>query len=128
MKKLTSRSWGVSNSYKVMKLNQLIRGWINYFIIGSMKRLCENFDARIRIRLRMCIWKFWKTPQNRAKNLIKFGVERRAAYKIASCCDSYACLANNGHIKTAISNKRLTQFGLVSMLDYYIERCVTSHY
>ena len=31
MKKLTSRSWGVSNSYKVEKLNQLIRGWINYF-------------------------------------------------------------------------------------------------
>nr|WP_243117675.1 group II intron maturase-specific domain-containing protein [Extibacter muris] len=39
MKKLTSRSWGVSNSYKISKLNQLIRGWINYFKIGSMKRL-----------------------------------------------------------------------------------------
>ena len=38
MKKLTCRSWGVSNSYKVQKLNQLIRGWINYFKIGSMKR------------------------------------------------------------------------------------------
>ena len=37
MKKLTCRSWGVSNSYKVQKLNQLIRGWINYFKIGSMK-------------------------------------------------------------------------------------------
>ena len=39
MKELTCRSWGVSNSYKVMKLNQLIRGWINYFKIGSMKTL-----------------------------------------------------------------------------------------
>ena len=37
MKELTCRSWGVSNSYKVMKLNQLIRGWINYFKIGSVK-------------------------------------------------------------------------------------------
>ena len=43
MKELTCRSWGVSNSYKVEKLNQLIRGWINYFKIGSMKTLmCEN--------------------------------------------------------------------------------------
>lgn len=37
MKELTCRSCGVSNSYKVKKLNQLIRGWINYFKIGSMK-------------------------------------------------------------------------------------------
>ncbi|WP_417448553.1 group II intron maturase-specific domain-containing protein [Hornefia porci] len=36
MKKLTCRSWGVSNAYKVQKLNQLIRGWINYFKIGSI--------------------------------------------------------------------------------------------
>lgn len=28
MKELTCRSWGVSNSYKVKKLNQLIRCWI----------------------------------------------------------------------------------------------------
>ena len=67
MKELTCRSWGVSNSYKVEKLNQLIRGWINYFKIGSMKTLCKEMDARIRFRLRMCIWKQWKTPQNRIK-------------------------------------------------------------
>ena len=47
MKELTCRSWGVSNSYKVEKLNQLIRGWINYFKIGSMKTLCKELDARI---------------------------------------------------------------------------------
>ena len=73
MKGLTCRSWGVSNSYKVEKLNQLIRGWINYFKIGSMKILCAKLDANIRYRLRMCIWKHWKTPQNRAKNLMKLG-------------------------------------------------------
>ena len=61
MKELTRRSWGVSNSYKVEKLNQLIRGWINYFKIGSMKTLCKEMDSRIRFRLRMCIWKHWKT-------------------------------------------------------------------
>src|SRR5574344_2782685 len=34
MKQLTCRSWGVTNDYKVKKLNELIRGWINYFKIG----------------------------------------------------------------------------------------------
>ena len=83
MKKLTNRSWGVSNSYKVEKLNQLIRGWINYFKIGSMKTLCRKLDRNIRYRLRMCIWKHWKTPQNRAKNLIKLGINRQWAWSTA---------------------------------------------
>ena len=125
MKELTCRSWGVSNSYKVEKLNQLIRGWINYFKIGSMKTLCRELDGSIRYRLRMCIWKHWKTPQNRAKNLMKLDVPRWAAFKIAYCVNRYARFAHNGWIQKAISTKRLTSFGLVSMLDYYTERCVT---
>ena len=125
MKKLTQRSWGVSNTYKVQKLNQLTRGWINYFKIGSMKGLCEKMDRNIRFRLRMCIWKHWKTPKNRAKNLIKLGVYRKLAYatayngaRIAHCCQS-------GAMNVAVTKERLTRFGLVSMLDYYTERCVS---
>ena len=76
MKKLTCRSWGVSNAYKIEKLNHLIRGWVNYFKIGSMKTLCKELDKKIRFRLRMCIWKHWKTPQNRQKNLMKLGVDK----------------------------------------------------
>ena len=125
MKELTRRSWGVSNSYKIQKLNQLIRGWINYFRIGSMKELCKKLDSNIRYRLRMCIWKHWKTPQNRAKNLMKLEVPRWAAYNIAYCGDRYARLAHNGWVQTAINNKRLAEFGLISMSDYYAERRVT---
>ena len=122
MKKLTSRSWGVSNSYKVEKLNQLIRGWINYFKIGSMKTLCQKLDRNIRYRLRMCIWKHWKTPQNRAKNLIKLGINKYTAWKVAYTGSRTAYVCNKGAVNVAISNERLTQFGLVSMLDYYTER------
>ena len=124
MKKLTCRSWGVSNSYKVQRLNQLIRGWINYFKIGSMKVLCERLDSSIRYRLRMCIWKHWKTAKNRAKNLMKLGVPRWAAYNVAYCGNRYARLAHNGWVHKAISNERLAAFGLVSMSNYYAERRV----
>ena len=83
MRELTCRSWGVSNSYKVEKLNQLISGWINYLKIGSMKTLCKELDKRIRYRIRMCIWKQWKTPQNRIKNLMKLGVEKDTVWSTA---------------------------------------------
>ena len=90
-----------------------------------MKSLCTKLDANIRYRLRMCIWKHWKTPQNRAKNLIKLYVPSWAAYKIAYNGDRYARLAHNGWVQKAISTKGLTSFGLVSLLDYYTEWCVT---
>ena len=125
MKKYTCRSWGVSNGYKVKKLNQLIRGWINYFGIGSMKGLCKRLDSQIRYRLRMCIWKHWKTPKNKEKNLVKLGVPRWAAHKVANTGNRIAHMCHNGWVQKAISNKRLAEYGLISMLDYYSERCVT---
>ena len=125
MKELTCRSWGVSNSCKVEKLNQLIRGWINYFKIGSMKRLCKELDSRIRYRLRMCIWKQWKTPQNRIKNLMKLGVDKDTAWITAYTGSRIAYVCQRRVMNFAINKERLTKFGLVSMLDYYTERCVT---
>ena len=125
MKESTCRSWGVSNSYKVEKLNQLIRGWINYFKIGSMKSFCRETDKHIRFRLRMCIWKQWKTPQNRAKNLMKLGVDKDTAMISAYTGNRIAYVCQRRVMNFAINKERLTRFGLVSMLDYYTERCVT---
>lgn len=125
VKELTRRSWGVSNKYKILKLNQLIRGWINYFKIGNMKAFCQEMDSHIRYRLRMCIWKHWKTPKNRAKNLMKLDVPRWAAFKVAYTGNRYARMARNGWVHKAISNKRLAAYGLISMSDYYAARRVT---
>ena len=110
---------------KFKKLNQLIRGWINYFKIGSMKGLCKRLDSQIRYRLRMCIWKHWKTPKNKEKNLVKQGVPRWAAHKVADTGNRIAHMCHNGWVQKAISNKRLAEYGLISMLDYYTARCVT---
>ena len=125
MKELTRRSWGVSNGYKVERLNQLTRGWINYFKIGSMKHLCREMDKHIRYRLRMCIWKHWKTPQNRAENLIKLGIDKKHAWSTAYTGARIAFICQRGIVNRVISKERLTRFGLVSMLDYYTERYVT---
>lgn len=37
--------------------------------------------------------------------------------------DAHVCSC--GAVNIAITNKRLASFGLISMLDYYTERCVT---
>ena len=124
MKKLTCRSWGASNDLKVLKLNQIIRGWINYFKIGSMRSLCERLDSNIRYRLRMCIWKHWKTPKNRATNLIKLGISRKYAWATAYSGARIAFVCQRGAMNMAVTKERLTRFGLVSMVDYYAKRRV----
>ena len=71
----------------------------------------------------MCIWKQWKTPKNREKNLIKLGIDKYTAHKVANCTRAYAHVCKCGAVNVAITNKRLTQFGLVSMSDYYTKQC-----
>lgn len=39
------------------KLNQIIKGWINYFRIGSMKMFIDNFGQWLRYKVRVIIIK-----------------------------------------------------------------------
>lgn len=55
----------------------------------------------------MCIWKHWKTPQNREKNLIKLGIPKWAARRTAYA-KGYARVCRGTDLSQAISNKRLS--------------------
>ena len=65
IKTLTKRRWSIDFSLRLSKLNEVIRGWINYFKIGSMKSAMNEISQRLRTRLRMIIWKMWKVPSKR---------------------------------------------------------------
>ena len=56
---------------------------------------------------------------------MKLDVPQWAAFKIAYCGERYARIAHNGWVQKVISNKRLADFGLISMTDYYAKRRVT---
>lgn len=42
------------------KLNQIIKGWINYSRIGSMKMFIDNFGQWLRYKVIVIIIKKWK--------------------------------------------------------------------
>ena len=123
VRKLTSRKWGVSNSYKAQKIAEVVRGWINYFKIGSILTATRRLDTVIRYRFRMCIWKHWKNPKTRYKNLVKLGVSKKNA-KSAAGFHGYARVCRTETICYAMSNARLKKFGLLSAEEYFCQtRC-----
>lgn len=119
MKQLTRKNWSVDTKYQIERMNQLIRGWVNYFKIGYMKGLLSKIDSHTRVRLRMCIWKKWKTAKNRRKNLIKLGMSGYNAYRNSHSSKGAIRIAYSWVLTTTITNKRLAKFGLISCVEHY---------
>ena len=118
LKKLTNRSWSVSWEYRILKIRQLIVGWINYYRIGNFMGVCRKLDKQIRFRIRMYLWKKWKTNKNREKQLRKLGALPWQAKTWANCRKSYARCAST-FLHTKITNDLLYRKGLPSMVAQY---------
>lgn len=121
LKQLTRKKWSVDTKYQVQRINQLIRGWVNYFKVGYMKSLLRQIDSHTRVRLRMCIWQKWKTAKNRRKNLIKLGMNKYNAYRNSHTSKGTIRIAYSWILTTTITNARLSKFGLISCIEHYNE-------
>lgn len=122
LKRLTSRSWSIGFKERVDKLNQIIRGWINYFSLANMKTALSKISVHLRTRLRMVLWKQWKVPSRRQWALQKLGVSYDLARLTAYCGDRYYWIVTRTCVSRAISKEKLSRAGLVDPLDYYIEK------
>ena len=67
---------GRSLSKVIQDLNQLLRGWKQYFRLAEVKGVFEEFDGWLRRKLRCLLWRQWKRNFTRAKNLMKRGLEK----------------------------------------------------
>ena len=119
LKELTKRSWSVPMDLRIQKLNEVIRGWVNYFKIGGMKTKLEEIDGRLRTRMRIVIWKQWKTSKKRMWGLRKLGVPEWMAKQSAGFGTHYQAVAKTTGLRH-ISKEILAKRGLLSCLDYYL--------
>lgn len=119
LKHLCKRKWSVDLTYRIKKINEVTRGWINYFRIGSMKQKLQSIDEHLRRMLRVIIWKQWKTAKKREWGLLKLGVPKWIAHKVANWGNHYQFVATKSVLSRAVSKERLTKRGLVSVFDYY---------
>ena len=115
----TKRKDPTKTSEKIKKLEAIIVGWVNYFRIARAKRAMQELDWMVRHRLRMGIWKQWKTSQNRMKNLWKLGVDKSQLYRWGKSSRSYCRIANNKALKVAVNNGVLQRAGYVGFYNHY---------
>jgi len=120
LKRLTKRSWSISLDMRIKKLNQLIKGWVNYFKIGNMKSVLKRIDEKLRFRIRMIIWKQWKVPKKQITSLVKLGIPLEEAKGLTFCRKGYNFIGHSKVVQRALSNKRLKQRGIPSALEYYL--------
>ncbi|MEC3964819.1 group II intron reverse transcriptase/maturase [Flagellimonas halotolerans] len=121
IKLLTSRSNGGGGAIRKGKLNQFIKGWVNYFKMADMKNLLRDIDMWYRRRLRMCIWKQWKHIRTKGRMLIKLGLSKNQAWQYANTRKNYWRIANTDILRWTITNKRLSKAGYPSLLEFYMK-------
>ena len=118
LKELTSRNQG-RNVRKVMEnVKVYIRGWLGYFGIASMKMTMQRWDEWLRRRFRAYIWKQWKVPKARIRNLLKLGIPKYSAHKWGYM-KAYWNVAGSPVLTRSITNERLVQAGYYSILARY---------
>ena len=62
------------------RVNEIVRGWINYFRISSMKMFMKEFGQWLRHKIRAIILKQWKKPLRIYKNLMYMNKKQRCGF------------------------------------------------
>ena len=115
------------------KLNQIIRGWINYFRIGNMKTFIDKFGQWLRHKVRVIIVKQWKKPKTIYESLMKVnkayncGFTDEEIYSVANTRLGWYRQCGTKTVNYLISadllskpNKKRNRPGLVNPLLYYL--------
>ena len=119
LKAITRKTAAKSLSERVSKICEVQRGWLNYFRGTSIYGKLRDLDSWLRNRLRYCIWKDWRKPERKRKNLLRLGVNPDDAYAWSRTRMGGWRTAQSPILLTTITVARLKQRGYMPMLDVY---------
>lgn len=122
---LTRRNWPLSVPERLDRMKVYLRGWLHYFAPAKAKNPLGKLDEWIRSRLRMCIWKQWKVPKARIRNLEALGIPRWQAYQWGYTRRGYWRTAHSPILCRSLDNKRLQEMGYFSLSVEYLRLHLT---
>ncbi|MDM5229801.1 group II intron reverse transcriptase/maturase [Lysinibacillus pakistanensis] len=119
IRELTARKKPFPMEYRIQQLNQYLIGWCGYFALADTKSVFESLDGWIRRRLRMCLWKNWKKPRTKVRNLIRLGVPDWKAYEWGNTRKSYWRISKSPILHRTLGNSYWSNQGLKSLQARY---------
>jgi len=120
IKYLSGRSWFVSMEYRMKKIAQYLRGWMNYFGISEYYRPIPEIDHWLRRRVRMCYWKQWRYVRTRVRNLLKMGAHPNVAIPMSLSRKGPWKCARTLATQTGMTIQWLKDQGLLSVKEQWV--------
>jgi len=103
----------------IRRINEYATGWINYFRLADTPSVFKEVDEWLRRRLRQLVWKRWKNPKTRWRNLVALGVPPRSAREAAGSGKGFWRLAASPPVHQALSNTYWRSQGLLNISQRY---------
>lgn len=119
LKELTSRSKPIPMESRIEEINKITVGWCNYFALAETPTPFRRLDEWLRRRLRMCLWKQWKTPKTRVRKLVSLGVPKGKAFEWGNTRKKYWRIAGSPILQKTLDSAYWQSQGLKSMGDRY---------
>ena len=120
VRRLTSRTRGVSPSRVIRELTRYTRGALNYYMIGTKFAEVRNLDQWIRRRMRCYYWKQWGRPRTRRRRLLALGIERDRVKLATRSRKGPWRMSRNSIVHQALSNSWLAEQGVHSIETQWI--------
>ena len=112
VRELTGRSCGLSMEQVIARLNTYIKGWWNYFRHADVAAGFRSINYWITRRLRAILWKHWKNPRTRVKELKKRGIYHRHAVLTGNARKGPWRMSKVKWVVIALPNAYFTSCGL----------------
>lgn len=119
LKSLSSRRRVQSIKSSLERIKVYARGWLNYYGIASMKNPIDEINGWLYHRIRMCIWKQWKLPRTKVRNLMKMGVPAELAYQAGNTRRGYWFATHTVAVNMAMTKERLIRSGFYDLAIVY---------
>jgi RNA-directed DNA polymerase len=112
VRELTSRNRG-RRLYQIIKeLNQYLIGWWNYYRLTEARYLFKSLKGWIIRRMRCLVWKQWKNPRTRVRNLEKLGIAHKDAVRCGNARKKYWRMSKVKWVFIALPNRYFFERGL----------------
>jgi hypothetical protein len=119
LKTLFRRGRGKNIRTTVEEMTPKLRGWVIYFRYSEVKGIFDELDGWLRRKLRRILWKQWKRPYTRAKNLMRRGLSEATAWRSATNGRGPWWNAGAAHMNKAVPKSYFDKLGLVSLRDQH---------